>query len=99
MTLTSLCCSRAHFVTSETSRYSTMGKKHKVPKRAKHKGGSGGRTVKVSKAKTRTRNTSRVESTRKRRPTRAQRSRRVNSSGAYRFIDAPPRKDMKRKSP
>lgn len=71
--------------------------KHKAPKAQKRKGGSGGgKSVKVSKTKTRA--PARTKS-RTRRPTRPVRSSKSAGSGTYRFIDAPPRKDMKRKSP
>jgi len=71
--------------------------KHKAPKRSKHKGGSGGGGGSVSVKKTRT---STVTKSRTRRnTTRTVRSRRATGNGQYRFIDAPPRKDMKRKSP
>lgn len=76
--------------------------KHKAPKRGKRTGGNSGGSSggSVKHAKTRTRNTSRVAKSRTRRPTaRNVRSRRATGSGTYRFIDAPPRKDMKRKSP
>jgi len=72
--------------------------KHKAPKRAKQKGGGGGGGGGVKVGKTKTRSTPRVTKSRTRRPTtRTVRGR--AASGAYRFIDAPPRKDMKRKSP